>query len=110
MYERELMVMVGAVKKCRHYLIGHKFIICTDQHGLKSLLVQRMITKNHQKMVVQALRYDFDIEYKSSSANRVVNALFRLPSQPTLFSLFVPRMLQLEDLSKEIFLNPTLSA
>lgn len=36
-YVRELFVVIEAVGKFRHYLIGHKFIIRTDQEALKHL-------------------------------------------------------------------------
>ena len=53
--------------------------------------------------------YDFIIEYKPGSANRVADALSRIPSQLTLLTLSVPHPLQLQDLDKEIALDPILS-
>ena len=89
--------------------MGCQFIIRTDQRSLKFLLVQRMVTLDHQKWLCKLLGFDFDIEYKPGSTNRVADALSRIPSQAALSSLSVPRVLQLEDLPKEISMDPKLS-
>ena len=108
-YERELMAVVRAVQKWRHYLMGCRFIVCTDQRSLNFLLVQRMVTLDHQKWLCKLFGYDFDIEYKTGVANRMANTLSRIPSHPTLLSISVPRVLQLENLPREIALDPTLA-
>ena len=39
-YDLELVVVIHALKMCHHHLIGRKFILMTDNKGLKYLLDQ----------------------------------------------------------------------
>lgn len=59
-YEKDLIAIVWAVQKWRHYLIGRHFIIKTDQKSLKFLLEQRVIGNQYQKWVCKLMGYDFE--------------------------------------------------
>ena len=76
-YEKELIAVVLAVLKWRHYLLGRKFIIKTDHQSLKYLPEQRVTTPFQQKWIVKLLGYDYEITYKHGTENKEADALSR---------------------------------
>lgn len=70
-----------AIQKWKHYLLGHKFKVRTDQQALKHLLEQKAGTPFQQKWITNLLGFDFSVEYHSGKGNKVADALSRLPDQ-----------------------------
>ncbi|MCI28819.1 Ty-3/Gypsy retrotransposon polyprotein [Trifolium medium] len=63
-YMREFRPITKALAKFRHYLLGHKFIIRTDQQSLKALLDQSLQKPKQQAWLHKFIGFDFTIEYK----------------------------------------------
>ena len=76
-YIREFHAIMEALAKFRHYLLGHKFIIRTDQKSLKELLEKRLQTPEQQQWLPKFLGNDFVIQYKSDRENIPADALSR---------------------------------
>ena len=60
-YEKEMLVILHALKQWHPYLIGGHFKVKTDHDGLKYFLEQRLSSEEQQKWVTQRLGYDFEI-------------------------------------------------
>lgn len=80
-HEKEFLALVLAVRKLRHYLLGHKFKVRTDQQALKHLLEQKVGTPFQQKWITKLLGFDFSVEYHSGKGNKATDALSKLPDQ-----------------------------
>ena len=76
-YEKELLSLISAVTKWRHYLLGHHFIIKTDHYSLRFLLEQRITTPLQQKWLTKLMGMDYEIHYKRGKENLVADALSR---------------------------------
>ena len=91
------MAIVFAVQKWRPYLIGNKFIACTNQSSLKFLLEQRLVTDEHQGWVNKLLGYDFEVKYQPGMENKAINALSRMPKEVSLATLSIPQEITMEE-------------
>jgi len=76
-YERELMAVVQAIHKWKHYLMGSHFIVVTDQKSLRFLNDQRLLTEEQFKWASKLIGFDFEITYRPGKENTVADALSR---------------------------------
>ena len=68
-YEREMLVILFAIKKWRQYLVGKKFTVRTDHKRLKYLLEQRLYTEDQHMWLYKLHNYQFDVENKKGREN-----------------------------------------
>ncbi|KAL0548486.1 hypothetical protein IC582_012939 [Cucumis melo] len=109
-YERELMAIVLPVEKWRHYLLGHRFVVYTDQKALRQILEQRKIIPGVQKWLIKLVGFDFEIRYKAGPENKVADALSRIPIEAELNAITVPSLLDITVIEKEVQENEKLKA
>lgn len=83
-YEKELLAVVFAVQKWRHYLLTNHFVIRTDQRSLKYLLEQRLNTPIQQQLLPKLLEFDYEIQYKQGKDNVAADALSRVEGSEIL--------------------------
>ena len=69
--------VIHALKMWRHHLIGRKFILMTDNKGLKYLLDQPNLNARQARSLSFLSEYDFEIQHIKGKENKVVDALSR---------------------------------
>ena len=62
-YDLELAAVIHALKMWQHHLIGRKFILMTDNKGLKYLLDQPNLNARQARWLAFLSEYDFEIQH-----------------------------------------------
>ena len=76
-YDLELAAVIHALKMWRHHLIGRKFILMTDNKGLKYLLNHPNLNARQARWLAFLSEYDFEIQHIKGKENKVADALSR---------------------------------
>jgi len=105
-YTREFFAITEALAKFRHYLLGTRFILKTDQQSLQSLLTQALQTPEQQAWMHKLLGFDFEIQYKAGPENIPADAL----SRSLAIAWTEPKLEWLQQLKSALREDQTLSA
>ena len=77
-YNKEMLVVLKAIRKWRPYLLGKPFVIKTDHQSLKYLLEQRITISSQGRWLPKIIRFDYSIQYRKGKENQGVDALSRI--------------------------------
>ena len=86
-----------ALKTWRHFLIGNRCDVYTDQKSLKYISTQKELNLSQKRWLELIKEYDMKLHYHPGKANVVADALSRKSYANTLISGGLPRELA-EDL------------
>ena len=96
------MVVVLSVQKWRHYLLGRKYTIISNQKSLKFLLEQREVQLQFQKWLTKLLGYDFEILYQPGLQNKAADALSSMEQPLELNTMTTTGIVDVELIWKEV--------
>ena len=77
-HEKEMLVIIYALKVWRVYLEGQKFSVKTDHKSLTYWQSQPVMSRRQARWSELLAEYDFDIEYQPGKTNVVADAMTRL--------------------------------
>ncbi|MCO5558830.1 hypothetical protein L7F22_012418 [Adiantum nelumboides] len=77
-YERELLAIIHALKKWRHYLFGATFEVRTDHESLKWLSSQNEMKGRKARWAEILQEFDLQTRYQRGKYNVVTDALSRM--------------------------------
>jgi hypothetical protein len=76
-YDKELYVVIQALKKWRHYLVLKEFVLYNDNHALQFVTQQEKLNQKHAKWVEFMQNLTFVTKHISGTANKVPDDLSR---------------------------------
>ena len=76
-HEKELLAVLHCLRTWRHYLLGSKFVVKTDNTAVSHFLTQPKLNPRQARWQEHLAEFDFHLEYKTGKSNSVADALSR---------------------------------
>jgi len=76
-HDLELVVVVFALKICRHYLYGARFEVFSDHKSLKYLFDQKELNMRQRRWMKFLKNYDFKLQYHPRKTNVIIDVFSR---------------------------------
>ena len=76
-HDLELLAVVHALKKWRHYLLSQVFELVTDHKSLKWIFTQPDLNMRQRRWVEFLQEFSFEIKYRPGKENQAADALSR---------------------------------
>jgi hypothetical protein len=76
-YEKAFYAIIQALKKWRHYLVSHGFVLYSDNQALQFITRQETLNHRHAKWVEFMQNFTFVIKHIAGNANKVADTLSR---------------------------------
>ncbi|KAE8658935.1 hypothetical protein F3Y22_tig00116965pilonHSYRG00363 [Hibiscus syriacus] len=76
-HEKEMTTVVHCLRTWRHYLLGSKFVVFTDNVANSYFLTQKKLSPKQARWQEFLVEFDFSIEYKPEKVNCVTDGLSR---------------------------------
>jgi hypothetical protein len=76
-HDLELAIVIHALKMWQHYLMGRKFLLLTDNSGVKFLFTQPDLNARKARWLAFLSEFDFKVRHIKGKENKVVYALSR---------------------------------
>ncbi|KAJ7961417.1 Retrotransposon protein, putative, Ty3-gypsy subclass [Quillaja saponaria] len=75
--EKEMLGVIHCLRVWRHYLLGSKFIVKTDNTGVSHFFTQPKLTPKQGRWHEFLAEFDFEFEHKAGKSNQAADALSR---------------------------------
>ncbi|KAL9260764.1 Retrovirus-related Pol polyprotein from transposon 17.6-like protein [Drosera capensis] len=102
-HEKEITTMVHCLLTWRHYLLGSKFVMMTDNVAMSYFQTQKKLTPKQARSQVFLTEFDFEFAYKLRKANLVADVLSR---KAALIALSKPQSTLLERIKEGLEQDP----
>ena len=76
-HDLELLAVIHALKKWRHYLLGQTFELVTDHKSLKWIFTQPELNMRQRRWVEFLQEFSFEIKFRPGKENQAADALSR---------------------------------